>query len=178
MRKIKKKKRAKTGLTDRQEKFCREYLIDLNATGAARRAGYSTRTCRTIGAENLTKPDIRRRIKNLIGKRSDRLKIKGDDVLRMLTLIARANISDLVEFGPGGVELKDSKSLPRELSYLVAEVSQTVTKHGGSQRLKMHDKIKAMDLLGRHLGLWGGDEESSGPPVINIEVRTRSTEDG
>ena len=50
------------GLTPRQRRFCEEYLVDLNASAAARRAGYSADTARQIGAENLTKPDIQTEI--------------------------------------------------------------------------------------------------------------------
>ena len=51
-------------LNDKQEMFCREYLVDLNATQAAIRAGYSDKTARKIGSENLTKPDIGMRLLN------------------------------------------------------------------------------------------------------------------
>ena len=62
-------------LTDKQKRFCQEYLIDLNATQAAIRAGYSAKTARSIGNENLTKPDIQRKIQELIQDRSYRTEI-------------------------------------------------------------------------------------------------------
>jgi phage terminase small subunit len=62
-------------LTDKQEMFCREYLIDLNATQAAIRAGYSEKTARASGYENLTKPDIQDRITELKTDRNGRLQI-------------------------------------------------------------------------------------------------------
>mgnify|MGYP004707086033 CR=1 FL=1 len=58
-------------LTDKQEMFCREYLIDLNAKQAATRAGYSDNTARKIGSENLTKPDIQNRIAELKAERNE-----------------------------------------------------------------------------------------------------------
>lgn len=58
-------------LTDKQEMFCREYLVDLNATQAAIRAGYSDKTARSVGNENLTKPDIEKRIQELMSSRSE-----------------------------------------------------------------------------------------------------------
>lgn len=71
-------------LTPRQERFVAEYLIDLNATKAAIRAGYSERTARAIGAENLTKPDISESIAKAQGKRADKLEITAEKVLRDL----------------------------------------------------------------------------------------------
>ena len=62
-------------LTDKQEMFCREYLVDLNATQAAIRAGYSDKTARSVGNENLTKPDIEKRIQELMSSRSEHLRL-------------------------------------------------------------------------------------------------------
>jgi phage terminase small subunit len=69
-------------LSDKQELFAREYLKDLNATQAAIRAGYSEKTARKIGSENLTKPDIQARIADLNKERMERLSIDADYVLR------------------------------------------------------------------------------------------------
>jgi phage terminase small subunit len=68
-------------LTAKQEAFCREYLIDLNATQAAIRAGYSENTACAIGTENLRKPNVAGYIANLKGERSERTKIDADWVL-------------------------------------------------------------------------------------------------
>lgn len=69
-------------LSDKQELFAREYLKDLNATQAAIRAGYSEKTARKIGSENLTKPDIQAKIAELNKERMERLSIDADYVLR------------------------------------------------------------------------------------------------
>lgn len=68
-------------LTDKQELFCKEYMIDLNATQAAIRAGYSGKTAGAIGTENLAKPAIQERLQELIKARSDKLQIDADWVL-------------------------------------------------------------------------------------------------
>ncbi len=70
-----------SALTPKQQAFVNEYLIDLNATQAAIRAGYSKKTARFIGAENLTKPDIEAAIAGAIGARAERTKIDSDWVL-------------------------------------------------------------------------------------------------
>ncbi|MGG2139985.1 terminase small subunit [Symbiopectobacterium sp. RP] len=69
-------------LTDKQELFAREYLKDLNATQAAIRAGYSEKTARKIGSENLSKPDLTERIAELNSERMQRVQIDADYVLR------------------------------------------------------------------------------------------------
>ena len=69
-------------LTAKQEMFCKEYLVDLNATQAAIRAGYSEDTAATIGCENLTKPNVAEYVAKLKEERNERVKIDGDWVLK------------------------------------------------------------------------------------------------
>ena len=69
-------------LTDKQEMFCKEYIIDLNATQAAIRAGYSEKTAQRMGSENLSKPLIQERIAELMKERTERVQIDADWVLR------------------------------------------------------------------------------------------------
>lgn len=83
-------------LTDKQEMFCREYLIDLNATQAAFRAGYSERTARALGCENLTKPDIQNRIAELKAQRNEQVNIYAAYVLRRLVEIDQMDVLDIV----------------------------------------------------------------------------------
>lgn len=71
-------------LTDKQEMFCREYLIDLNATQAAIRAGYSAKTANRTASENLSKPDIQSRIAELKAQRNDLVGINATYVLNRL----------------------------------------------------------------------------------------------
>jgi len=70
------------GLTEKQKRFCQEYVIDLNATQAAIRAGYSEKTAASIGAENLIKPEIEKFIKELQESKSDELNITFNDIAR------------------------------------------------------------------------------------------------
>jgi len=71
-------------LTPKQQIFCTEYLVDLNATKAAIRAGYSNKTARFIATENLSKPNVAQRIAELKEKRNERVLIQADDVVREL----------------------------------------------------------------------------------------------
>lgn len=71
-------------LTDRQERFCREYIIDYNATDAAIRAGYSKKTAYSIGSENLKKPELLARVRELQTEQAERLCINADWVVMQL----------------------------------------------------------------------------------------------
>ena len=84
-------------VTAKQKRFVEEYLLDLNATQAAIRAGYSPDTAREIGCENLTKPDISRAIAKAMAERSRRTGINQDRVVRELAKIAFVNASDVID---------------------------------------------------------------------------------
>ena len=141
-------------LTPKQAEFVRQYLVDLNATQAAIRAGYSEKTAYRIGAELLQKTSVAEAIATAQAKREQRTEITADRVVSELAKIAFADPRELMEWGPEGVKLKDSAELTEEQAASVAEVSETTTKDGGSLRLKKHDKVKALELLGRHLGMF------------------------
>lgn len=88
-------------LTDKQQRFVEEYLVDLNATQAAIRAGYSEDTARQIGAENLSKPDIADAIAAAMAERSKRVQVTADEVLRELVDVAFSDVNELVEHRVG-----------------------------------------------------------------------------
>lgn len=81
-------------LTPKQKRFVEEYLIDLNATQAAIRAGYSPKTARQIGDENLSKPDIREAINERMKSKDEETIAKQDEVLRYLTAVMRGEIEE------------------------------------------------------------------------------------
>lgn len=83
-------------LTDKQDMFCREYLIDLNATQAAIRAGYSVKTANRIAAKLLSKVDIQNRIAELKTKRNEDVGIDADYVLRRLVEIDQIDVLDIL----------------------------------------------------------------------------------
>ena len=83
-----------SNLTDKQKRFCKEYLIDLNATQAAIRAGYSEKTANSIASENLAKPDIQNFIKELQNNKSSDLNITFEDVVSQMYDIAKKGKRD------------------------------------------------------------------------------------
>lgn len=138
-------------LTAKQQRFVDEYLIDLNATQAAIRAGYSAKTAYSIGEENLRKPDISKSIKARMAEKEALLIAKQDEVLRYLTAVLRgeSRSSELVVEGMG-----EGVSAAREIE------------KGPSEK----DKLKAAELLGKRYGLFTDKLELDADMELNINV--------
>lgn len=150
-------------LTPKQALFVLEYLVDFNATQAAIRAGYSEKTARKIGSENLTKPDIEKALREAITKRAEKVGIDAVQVLELIQELAEADPGEAVEWGADGVTLMESTSLSAAVRRTVAEVSETTTKDGGSVKIKFHAKTPNLQMLAKHLGLLIERHEHSGP---------------
>lgn len=165
------------GLTPKQRRFVKEYLIDLNATQAAIRAGYSKHCAAEIGAENLRKPQISGEIEKAQAKLAEKTGITAERVLNELALIGFSDPRAVMDWDCTAVTLKRSKDLTRDQAAMVAEVAQT--KDG--MRIKLHSKTDALAKLGQHLGLFKDKVEHSGPNggpiqtenVSDIEVARR-----
>ncbi|UNM05004.1 terminase small subunit [Citrobacter freundii] len=140
-------------LTDKQEMFCREYLIDLNATQAAIRAGYSAKTANRIAAQNLSKVDIQNRIAELKFKRNEDVSINAAYVLNRLVEIDQMDVLDILT---STGELKPVSQWPKvwrtTLSGLdVVEMSAEGNTAALLKKIKWPDKIKNLELLGKHV---------------------------
>ena len=149
-------------LTKKQKIFVDEYLIDLNATQAAIRAGYSPDTAGSIGSENLKKPEIRARIERAMAERSKRTGINQDRIIMELAKIALLNPKGLVNFDEATI--KEDATDEDVAAVASVKVKRFPTKDGeGVEReVKMYDKTKALELLGRHLGMFKDKVEVSG----------------
>ena len=148
----------KKKLTDRQEKFCKEYITDHNATQAAIRAGYSKKTAGAIGTENLSKPSIQKRLAQLTKPITKKLEITAEKVLTELSHLAFSNIKPFIDKEGNIVpihKLKDSETAAIS-SLDVDEITAGVAKVsiGTSKKMKLHSKLKALELLGSHLSLF------------------------
>ena len=81
-------------MTPKQKRFCQEYLISLNATEAAIKAGYAKKSARSIGQENLTKPDIKNYIDEKLQEIEDSKIMDAKEVMERLTAIGRREVSE------------------------------------------------------------------------------------
>ena len=141
-------------LTPKQQLFVLEYLKDLNATQAAIRAGYNAKNADVTGPRMLGNVRIAVAIQESMNVRSKQCEIEADAVLRELARLGFSNMRNYAEWGPGGVKLKDSSELTDDMSAAVFVISETRTATGRTFRFKLHDKISALEKLGKHLKLF------------------------
>jgi phage terminase small subunit len=132
-------------LTPKQQAFVDEYLIDFNATRAAIKAGYSEKTAKEIGAENLTKPNIQQAISNVQRKRSERTEITQDYVL--------ITIQQTIERCKQAEPVLDREGAPT-----------------GEYKFDSTAVLKGCDLLGKHLGMFKDKVELSGPDGGPVQI--------
>ncbi len=157
-------------LTPKQSRLVDEYMVDLNAQAALRRAGYSRSSPRDQSP--LHSPAVRAAIEARVRDLRARNEHLVDRVVEELCRIAFADLRDAVEWGPDGVRVRPSRDLTPELTSAVCEVSED--RHG-RVRLKKHDKVRALELLGRHLGMFTErlQAEVSGPGGLPLREDRR-----
>lgn len=143
-------------LTPKQRRFIDEYLIDLNATQAAIRAGYSEKTAYSIGVQLLKKLEIQAEIQKRRNRLQNKLEITQERVLQELAAIAFANGADYAKVVNSGllptVEMIPTEELPPEKLPAIAGIK--ANQYG--VEVKLHDKVKALELLGKYLGTFDG----------------------
>lgn len=155
-------------LTAKQKRFVEEYLIDLNATQAAIRAGYSPNSARDIGSENLTKPHIRARVEEALAERSKRTGINADRVVRELARIAFVNAADVINFDSATLSENASEDDTAAIASVRVKTIPTDAGEGVEREIRICDKLKALELLGKHLGMFNNDPESNVPVTVVI----------
>lgn len=147
-------------LPPKQRRFVEEYLVDLNATEAAKRAGYSAKTAYSIGHEILKKPEAAAEITRLMAERSQRTQVTADRVLKEIARLAFSDVRKL--FRPDGA-LRPMSELDDDTAAALAsvEVSEEFEGRGEERELsgflkkvKVWDKNSALDKLCRHLNLY------------------------
>lgn len=145
-------------LTEKQKRFCEEYLIDLNATQAAIRAGYKEKTAYAQGQRLLKKVEAQDYLQKLMGERSKRTEITADRVLAELAAIAFSDRTELAKVNSVGVvEFTPTDDLPDDVKKVIAGIEEG--KYG--TKVTSYDKVKALELLGKHLGLFSSGSDNS-----------------
>lgn len=152
-------------LTAKQEMFVKEYLIDLNATQAAIRAGYSAKNADKIGSELLGKTRIHQEIQRAMDARATRLDITADKVLQEIASIAFDDISNYLDFRTEKVQVGVDEGQPIYEYKTIADIkdSRTIdTKNvsevsigkDGQFKFKLYCRDEALNSLGKHLKLF------------------------
>ena len=143
----------------RQQRFIEEYLIDLNATQAAIRAGYSAKTADVAGPRLLGNVRVAAEIERRKAKTSAKLEITRERVLKELARIAFSDLRRVVDFGPDGVKLKEGSELADDDAVAIESVGQSFNQYGPTVKVKLYSKTDALEKLAKHLGLF--NEERS-----------------
>lgn len=142
-------------MTPKQRIFAREYLIDLNATQAAIRAGYKKSYARRACFVLLRKPAVAASVKKGMAARARRLDIEADRVMREYAKLAFADMSKLAVWGKEGLVLRESTEISEDDAAAIVELSR-------AGKIKLHDKRAALDALARHLGVFTRQNAPSG----------------
>jgi phage terminase small subunit len=152
----------KDGLTPKQQRFVDEYLIDLNATQAAIRAGYSKDTANEQGSQNLAKLSIQSAIAERQTKLAEKLEITQERVLAEYAKLGFANMLDYVTVQEDGSAYVDLSALTREQAAAIQEMTVDEYTEGKGEdargvkkvKIKLSDKRGALDSIGKHLGMF------------------------
>lgn len=157
-------------LTEKQQRFIDEYLIDLNATQSAIRAGYSVKTANEQGARLLAKVSVQTEISKKMAERSRRTGVNQDRVVLELAKLAFVKMTDIVDCqGEIKAEAKeDDLACIESVKY---KKSESETGSSVEREVKISPKLKALELLGKHLGMWNDklDVNVNIPVVISGE---------
>lgn len=170
------------GLTPQQETFATAVAAGLSQAEAYRAAYPKSKTWKDESVHSKScqlaaRANVKQRIAALTSAALKKNDVTIERVIRELALIAFGSKRDVMKWGPSGVQLIDSESLTQEQAALVAEVSETTSDSGGSIKLKTHDKVKALELLGRHLGAFNDKLNVSGLTVVVKDYTGRKESD-
>lgn len=141
-------------LTKKQKRFVEEYLIDLNATQAAIRAGYSPDTAQQMGSENLSKPVIKNAIDKVIAERSRRTGINQDRVIQEIAKLAFLNPIDVIDMDEATIKGEANRDDTACIASVKVKVIPGEDGNITEREVKTYDKLKALELLGKHLGMF------------------------
>ena len=168
-------------LTPKQQRFVEEYLIDLNATQAAIRSGYSEKTARQIGEQNLSKLYIQKAIQEAQARREERTKIDADYVLQRLVAIDQMDVLDIMDDQMRILPLRDWPKIWRQYISNIENLELSDA-DGVFKKIKWPDKVKNLELLGKHVsvGAFKDKIEHSGDPnnPINMSLKVVFEDDG
>ena len=148
-------------MTEKQKIFADEYLIDLNATQAAIRAGYSAKTANEQGARLLVNVSIQKAISRAMTARSNRTNISQERVVNELAKIAFLNIADLID-QHGNLKENVSRDDMAGIEWIRSKGIETENGYVRETEFRVTSKLKALELLGRHLGMFTDRVELSG----------------
>lgn len=163
----------------KREMFAKEYLVDLNATQAAIRAGYSKKTARSQGQRLLTNVDIHNRVSELMGTRSERTEIDADWVLSRLAAEAEADLADILTDNGALKPVSQWPLIWRQglvAGFEVSEETVDGVKVGDTVKVKLSDRIKRIELIGKHVNVQAFREQLHQTGAVTLNVTQEDAE--
>ena len=168
-------------LTPKQQRFVEEYLIDLNATQAAIRAGYSEKTADSIGLQLLRKTQVAEAIAGAKAERSEQTQIDSAYVLKRLVEIDQMDVLDIMDDDGNVKPLRDWPKIWRQYISNIETISMD-DGEGWLKKIKWPDKVKNLELLGKHVsvGAFKDKIEHTGPNggPIDLSLKVVFEDDG
>ena len=153
-------------LTAKQKRFCDEFRIDLNATQAAIRSGYSPKTACEQASRLLANVKIQDEIAIEMAERSKRTGINQDRVLMEIAKMAFVNIDDVIDLDTAKVK----RTATKEDLACIQSVKIKPTEFGTEREIKLCDKKSNLELLGKHLGMFKDKVELEADMDLNINI--------
>ena len=174
------------GISEKAKRFAEEYLVDLNATQAAIRAGYAPGSAGVTGSKLLKSANVKSIVDAAMKERGERTSITADAVLQELWRIARSDITKALD---GRGCLLPIGEMPPEAKAAIASLDteevfegqgEERVQVGVSRKLRNWDKTKALELVGKHLGMWRDKVEVSGKDgeALTVEVHVLAPRKG
>ena len=165
-------------LSPKQEAFAAGVAQGLSQAEAYRRAyprsnAWKDDTVYSRASELMADRKISGRVEDLMRKAAAANEVTQERIVKELARIAFGNKRAVMTWGPGGVALRDSVDLTDDEAAMVAEVQETITQAGSSLKMKTHDKVKALELLGKHVGMFSEKVQvsgSGGGPIQTVSM--------
>lgn len=157
-------------LEPKQRRFVEEYLFDLNQTNAAIRAGYSARSAASRASKLMKQKEVAEAIQAAMAQRSRRTGISQDRIIEELAKVAFVNPADLMDLNTAKV--KDGFSPDDAAAVSNVRYKRSSSEAGSSveRNIDMHNKIKALELLGKHLGMFTDKVQVEQDTAFNIQI--------
>lgn len=141
-------------LTTQQQAFVRHYTVSFNATKAATLAGYSEKSAARLGHEVLKNPLVQEALKEIYDRTAREHTELRFRIIKQLKLIAFSNIKNYGSFDSNGLKLTPSEDLDDGIASAIQEFKVTQTEVGKNVQFKLASKERALEMLGRHLGMF------------------------
>lgn len=155
-------------LTAKQHRFVEEYLIDLNATQAAIRAGYSANTAEQQASRLLSNVKVRAHIDERMAELSRRTGVNQERIIRELARIAFVNAPDVIDFDDASIRSDISEDDTAAIASVKVKTIPTQDGEGVEREVRFADKLKALELLGKRYAMWTDKQQIDGAVGVQI----------